>query len=245
MAGILVGAMNAIAGGGMLIGFPVMLATGISPLVANVTSHFIVIPGQVGAIIGYRKYLRKVPKSYALLIIPCAIGGAIGATILKHTSSARFETLVPVLMLTAVILFAFQPFLHFHLHRHLKGRAKSLLPVLLIGCAFLPIAVYGGFFGVGFGFVIMAFLGFAQIHDIHLINALKCCSIFSISIVSAGLLARTGLVDWVPGSFMAAGCALGGYFGSRLAQRFSTHAIRIVVITIGLLAAGYLSLRTY
>src|ERR1700733_6308668 len=93
--GIAVGAMNAIAGGGMLIGFPVMLAVGLAPLTANATNYIVVLPGQLAAIIGYRSYLRKVPRSYLLLIIPCVIGGAIGSYSLKHTSAGRFADLVP------------------------------------------------------------------------------------------------------------------------------------------------------
>ena len=50
LVGIVVGAMNAIAGGGMLIGFPVLLALGVPPLVANITANIITPPGQIAAV---------------------------------------------------------------------------------------------------------------------------------------------------------------------------------------------------
>jgi uncharacterized membrane protein YfcA len=245
LVGIVIGSMNSIAGGGMLIGFPLLLATGLPPLVANATTNIIVLPGQIGAIIGYRKYLKKVPFSYLLLAVPCAAGAVIGASILKRTSSMRFNEIIPGLLLLAVILFAIQPLLHFHLRRHLRGQAKSSLPVLLIGLALLPMSIYGGYFGVGFGFVILAFLGFTKMHDIHQINALKNIATLFIASASVIVLFNTGLIDWKHGLVMGMGCALGGYYGARFAQRFSSHAIRIVVIIIGFSAVTYLALRTY
>jgi len=245
VVGIVVGAMNAIAGGGMLIGFPMLLAAGMPALAANVTTNIVVIPGQLGAIIGYRKYLRKIPRSYLMLAVPCAVGAAIGALILRRTPAMRFNELIPGLLLVAVILFAFQPFLHHRLHLHLRGQVKSVPTLPLIGLALLPMSVYGGYFGVGFGFVILAFLGFTKMHDIHQINALKNIATLFIALTSIIILFSTGLIGWKYGLPMAAGCALGGYYGARLAQRFSSHAIRIVVIIIGFAAVTYLALRTY
>src|SRR5580658_9990710 len=118
--GIIVGNMNSIAGGGMLLGFPVMLAAGMTPLVANVTGNLVILPGQLSSAFGYRAYLRKLPRRYLILLIPCLIGGAIGALVLRHTSSTEFSHLVPGLILFAVLLFAFQPLIHFHLHRHMS-----------------------------------------------------------------------------------------------------------------------------
>lgn len=84
-AGIFVGAMNAIAGGGMLIGFPVLLAVGLPALAANITSNIIIMPSSLSSAYGYRKYIRKVPRQYLLLVVPCIVGGIIGALILRNT----------------------------------------------------------------------------------------------------------------------------------------------------------------
>ena len=246
LTGIVVGAMNAIAGGGMLIGFPVLLAVGLSPLTANATNYIVVLPGQLAAILGYRKYLRRVPRSYLLLIIPCVIGGAIGSYGLKHTSPGRFADLVPGLLLAALVLFAVQPLLHFQLTRHLRGKAKTSLPLLLIGLALLPISVYGGYFGIGFGFVILAFLGFTKLRDhIHRSNALKNIAALSIALVAVFSLANSGLIDWQHGIVMGIGCAIGGFGGARLVQRVPSHLIRVFVLVVGITAVIYLALRTY
>lgn len=248
LTGIVVGSMNAIAGGGMLIGFPVLLAFGVSPLAANATSNIIVLPGQLSSAFGYRKYLMRIPPAYLLLAIPCLLGAGIGAFILRNTSAGNFEKLVPGLIVFAVLLFAFQPFLHNHIHRHMHGPAKHrrrLRPLVLVAIATVPLSIYGGYFGPGFGFVMLALLGFTRLHEIHQMNALKNIMAVCICVASLSCLYSAHLIDWRHGLPMAAGNIVGGYAGATLAQKVSSHAIRVLVIAIGVVTAGYLVFRSY
>lgn len=249
VVGGVVGAMNAIAGGGMLIGFPVMLALGIPPLIANATTNIVVLPGNISAAFAYRKYLKRVPPQYLLLLIPVAVGAAVGATALRNTSSDGFEQLAPWLILFAVILFAFQPFLHLQIHRHLHGpkrRKQSMKPLIFTGLAIIPVAMYGGFFGAGFGFIMLAFLGFTKLHDhLHRINALKSLMTICISTVALFCLLGANLIDWRHGLIMAGGNLIGGYVAAIGTQKVSSHVIRIIVIVIGLTSAIYLAISTY
>ncbi len=244
-AGIVVGAMNAIAGGGMLIGFPVLLATGLPALAANVTSNIVVLPGGLSSAWSYRKYIRKVPRRYMLLLIPCLAGATIGALILRNTKPTEFQHLVPSLVLFAVVLFAVQPYLHFHLHRHMHGKNKGLKPLLLISLALLAVAIYGGYFGAGFGFIMLAFLGFTKLHEIHQMNGLKNLAGVCVSTMSIVCLYSTHLINWHYGLVMAAGGTIGGYYGAQLTMKVPSHVIRIIVIIIGLSTAAYLGLRNY
>ena len=243
--GMIVGAMNAIAGGGMLIGFPVLLSLGVPPLVANVTANIITPPGQLAAVFAYRNYLRKVPRRYVLILPFVALGALAGALTLRAMPSNNFAEMVPVLILFGVALFAFQPSLHLHLHSHLHGRKKNLLPILLIGVALLPITFYGGFFGAGYGFIMLAFLGLGKVHEVHMLAAMKNVSAILVSLISLAVLYSTGLIDWHIGLVMAVGTTIGGYLGARAAKRVSSYWLRIVVIVIGLAAAAHLGLKNY
>jgi uncharacterized membrane protein YfcA len=245
VVGIIVGAMNSVAGGGMLIGFPIMLGVGMPPLIATATTNLVVLPGQLASAYGYRKYLHKLSRKYLLLLIPCIIGASIGATILRHTSSARFSHLAPLLILFAVILFSAQPFLHLHLHRHISKKSKNNQALVLIGLALLPVAIYAGYFGPGFGFVMLAFLGFTSLRDVHKMNGLKNLAGAGIAVAAIACLFSAHLFNWPLGLSMALGCTIGGYSGSRISVHFSTHVIRIVVIAIGFSSAAYLAIRTY
>ncbi|HYH36270.1 MAG TPA: sulfite exporter TauE/SafE family protein [Candidatus Saccharimonadales bacterium] len=243
--GIVIGVMNAIAGGGMLLGFPILLAFGMSPLAANVTGNVVIGASTVSSVYGYRQYLRKISPRYLLLLIPCIIGAAIGALILRNTSSNEFQQIVPALVGLAVILFAFQPLLHFHLHRHIRSKRRTLRPLVIIAIALLPVAIYGGYFGAGFGFVMLAFLGFTKLHEIHQMNGLKNLAGACIAFTSLICLYSTHLINWHLGLVMGAGCVLGGYYGATLTQKVSSHTLRIVVIIIGVVTATYLALRSY
>lgn len=245
LVGIIVGGMNSIAGGGMLFGFPFMLATGMPAIVANVTAHVVLLPGQVGAIVGYRNYLRKIPKIYLWLLIPLIAGAAVGSSWLRRTPAEDFEKLIPILLVFAVGLFALQPTLQRHFHRHLISDTKSRYGLLLIALAILPIAIYGGYFGVGFGFVLLSFLSFSNIHDIHKINALKNFGTFVISTVTFFMLLTSGLIDWEHGISMAIGCGIGGFYGAHVAQRFSSHAIRLFILFIGIVSVVVLFFKNY
>lgn len=245
LTGLAVGFMNAVAGGGMLIGFPALIALGASPLIANAVGNVVTLPGQITAAYGYRHYLRRVPWIYAWLIPPIIAGSAIGALILRNTSSQHFSQLVPGLVLGGVVLFVVQPLLHFHVHRHLKGRAKTALPLLILGTAVFPLSIYGGYFGAGYGIILLAFLGFTNLPDTHMMNAMKNVSAIFVAGTTIICLYGAGLIDWHIGFVTAIGSASGGYIGARFAQKLNSHWLRVCIIVIGMAAVVYLGLREY
>lgn len=239
-AGIFVGIINAVAGGGILLGFPVLLSAGLSPLIANATANIAVLPGSVTSVYGYRRYIRKVPRIYLLLLVPCFIGALIGSWLLLHTSSSRFESIVPWLVSFAVLLFTVQPYLHFRFLKFIKKKYRSLASIILLSLAIVPLAIYGGYFGAGFGFIMLAFLGFTKLHDIHQMNGIKNLAAIVIATTTILMLLPSGLIDWRTGGIMAVGSAIGGLLGARLAEKVSSHALRVVVITLGIVTAVYL-----
>jgi uncharacterized membrane protein YfcA len=247
--GFVVGGMNAIAGGGMLIGFPVLLAVGIPPIVANATISLIVLPGGVASTFGYRKYLKRVPIQYLWLVVPAVIGSVSGAVLLRNTSHSTFAEIIPLLILFAVALFAFQPFLYQYLHRHIHGSTqlrKRVGPLFVVSLAVLPLAIYGAYFGAGFGFIMLSFLGFTKLHNhLHRMNALKTSLAVVVATSALLSLANSGLIDWHNGLVMGAGTLVGGYSAAVGSQKISTTYIRAFIIVVGLVTAVYLGLRSY
>lgn len=245
VTGFVVGAMNAMAGGGMLVGFPVLIALGVPALLANATSYVITMPGQAASAFGYRAYLRRVPRRYALLLIPVVVGTAIGSLSLRHTSVEKFAEIVPLLLFFGVLLFAFQPYLHFHLHEHVKGRRRSWLPMVLLGVAAVPISFYGGYFGAGFGFIMLAFLGLTSLPDAHMMNGMKNVAAIFVAATSMICLYTSGLIHWRTGLIMAVGSVVGGYVGACSAQKMSSQRLRVGIVVVGIGAVIYLALRQY
>src|SRR3982750_4037447 len=104
----LAGAINSVAGGGTLLSFPTLIWLGLNSVTANATSTVAIWPGTVGSMWGYRRELRQAEARFRILLVPSLIGGLLGALLLRWTSSATFDKLVPYLILFATILLSAQ-----------------------------------------------------------------------------------------------------------------------------------------
>jgi hypothetical protein len=108
-AGFAAGTVNTIVGSGTLITFPVLLAVGYPPVVANVSNTIGLVPGSVSGSHGYRRELAGQGRRAALLGIASVLGGIGGAVLLLALPSSAFEAIVPVFIAVAVVLVALQP----------------------------------------------------------------------------------------------------------------------------------------
>jgi uncharacterized protein len=241
LAGVMAGTVNAIAGGGVLFVFGGLLFAGLSPLAAATTTSVTTWPGALMATWGYRKDIRKIHRRYFMLVIPTAIGATIGATLLINTPSTAFERIIPWLILVSVLLFAFQPQLHRYIHKPAHLRIKSPF----VGLVFLLIltALYGGYFGAGFGFIVLALLSFTHLKNVYQINGLKNLITASISLACMCVFALTERIEWSYVLWPTVGAIIGGFMGAKLAHRLSPHITRVVVISIGLILFCLLSYR--
>lgn len=241
IAGLITGAINAIGGGGILIAFPVLLIFGIPAITANATTNIVTFAGNITASLGYRKQIKSLPKSYLLLLIPCILGAFIGAYILKKTSNNDFELFAPILIIGAVLLFAYQPYLHSRIYRDRMSPIAMGGPKPWVYIVVFPLAIYGGYFGAGFGLVMLAILSLTRLTSIHQMNGLKNLTGIAVSLASIIILFNSNLINWRYGMIMAIGTAVGGYIGARTAQRFSSKAIRIFIIIVGIATSIYLT----
>ena len=102
-AAIAGGFINAIAGGGTLITFPVLIALGISPLAANITNTIALCPGYISGVFAQRKDFQS-QKQKLRKILPISIsGGIIGGVLLLNTKESLFSMLIPYLILICLL----------------------------------------------------------------------------------------------------------------------------------------------
>ena len=153
LAGLVAGAVNAVAGGGSLLVFPALLAVGFPPLAANVTNSVAQWPGYLGIVARRpRRAARAAPRHAGDQRGRRCSASAVGCVLLLTLPGAVFDAVVPVLVLLASVLLGLR-------RRSSAGsappepgapdRSAVLLPAIFFA------AVYGGYFGGALGVILI------------------------------------------------------------------------------------------
>jgi uncharacterized membrane protein YfcA len=231
------GIVNSIAGGGTLLTFPSLLAV-VPPVVANGTSTVALVPGSLSAVWGFRRDIATIRRWVPLLVPPSIVGGLLGSFLVTRLPERYFDAMVPWLILTAALLFLFQPLLARHAGASEKAAPGAGKVAAVVVLQFF-VAVYGGYFGAGIGILMLSALGLMGLSDIHAMNCLKNLLAACINGVSVLVFAGEGVVRWELAAIMAPTAIAGAYAGSRLAQRIDQRIVRGLVVAIGLGLALY------
>lgn len=234
-AGAAGGAINGVVGAGTLITFPVLLAAGAPPVVANGTNTLGLSFGSVSSAWAYRRELMGTRALLLLAALGSALGAGIGAALVLVLPEAVFAALVPWLILSAAALVAVQPFVASWLRRP-APRAFPKRPRLL-AVAIGGSGVYGGYFGAGQGVVLMAVLGSLYDRDPQRANAAKNLMAGIANVTAAIVFMLAGRVWWTAAALIAIGAVIGGTLGARGARRLPPQAMRAAVVGIGVIAA--------
>jgi len=227
IAAIWAGAQNALAGGGSFITLPLLILSGMSPRAANITSTIALFPGQVASgWTGRSLAAGAAGLSLRALVVISLLGGAIGAGLLLVTSPSFFARLLPWLILFATILFAsgsFGP------RRQDAGR----LGTAGVTAAQFCISVYGGYFGGGIGFLMLAALTASGV-TMRAAGATKnvLAAVMNASAVLIFLFSPE--VKWGPAAVYSVGAIVGGIIGGHMVRKVNERVLRLLVVVIGL-----------
>ncbi len=232
--------MNSVAGGGTILTFPSLLAV-VSPVVANATSTVALVPASLASAWGYRREMKECRRWVLLLTLPNILGGALGALLVTVLDEEYFRALIPWLLLTAAILFLFQPILGRLIRMGTEYPSTEPRPGAVVGIILFQflVAIYGGYFGAGMGILMLAALGFVGLWDIHQMNGLKNVLGACINGVAVVIFVAQRKVDWNYALVMAVAAIVGGYLGARFARRLDRNVVRWIVIAIGFGLAAY------
>ena len=228
-AALAAGLVNAVAGGGSLISFPALVATGLPSVIANVTNTVALCPGYFGGAYAQRRDLSGQRRRMTTLLPVSALGGVTGAVLLLGTGEGAFEIVIPFLLLFAVALLAFQDRLRAYVARRrtAHGELWAILPVMLA-------SVYGGYFGAALGVIVLAVLDVVIDDSLVRLNALKQMVSLTVNVSAAAVFLLSGRVDWTIALVMAITAVFGGAIGGAIASRVPAKLLRGVVIVVGL-----------
>lgn len=236
------GTLNAVAGGGTFISFPALMLTGMPAVEANATNTVALWPGLAASTGAYLKRLDVPRRLLVPLLLTSIVGGWAGSLLLLKTPQRTFLHLVPWLLLSGTLLFAFGNQI-----RALAGktaavhdlRNASWRVVTVASIVELLIAIYGGYFGAGIGFITLGMLAALGMRDVHAMGAIRTllAVVINAAAVLTFVLARA--VFWPYCLVMIAGSLTGGWFGAHYAQRADPSKVRRVVIAIGVAMSVY------
>ncbi|WP_306204500.1 sulfite exporter TauE/SafE family protein [Actinoplanes sp. RD1] len=230
-AGLAAGGINAIAGGGSLISFPILVGIGLPGVAANVTNALSVAPGYFASALSSRPELTG-QRPRILRIIPTVVAGTLGGSaLLLLTPREAFDYVVPFLVLGATAMMAFQTKLRGltgHPERHTPRKAALLLHLTVFLCG-----LYGGYFNAALGVLLIAGLSLVLDESIKRIGALK--NVLSAVVGSTTVLIYSifGPVNWAAVAVLVPATVVGGVLGARLARRLPAALLRRLIIGFG------------
>jgi uncharacterized protein len=233
-AGFLAGGINTVVGSGTLITFPVLLAVGYPPVVANVSNSLGLVPGSVSGAIGYRRELKGQGKRLLRFGTVTVFGAVTGALLLLALPADTFEAVVPALIVVALVLVLLQPLIA----RKLAARSQDRHPhggiPLLLGV--FATAVYGGYFGAAQGVILIALMGIFMDEALQRLNAVKNVFTALANLVSGLVFVFVADVDWLVVGLLAGGSIVGGMVGARIGRRLRPFWLRAAIVVVGSVA---------
>ncbi len=240
-AGLAAGAINSVVGSGTLVTFPVLLALGYPPVTANVSNGLGLVPGSISGAIGYRRELKGQLRRLVRFGTVTVFGAVAGALLLLVLPADAFESVVPALIVVALVLVLVQPIIA----RRLAERSTDRHPhggiPLLVGV--FCTAVYGGYFGAAQGVILLALMGILMDEALQRLNAIKNVFVALANLVSGVVFVFVADVAWPVVGLLAGGSIIGGLAGARVGRRLRPAWLRATIVVVGTIAIVQMLVR--
>jgi len=237
-AGFGAGILTSTVGVASLLSFPVLVAVGLPPVVANTTNTLGMTPAGLSGSFGYRRELSAYPAVTRTVLITSGVGAVAGSLLLLLLDPEVFEALAPWLILGTCVLVGIQTRVTAWVRRHATEPAGARVTLSPLTRFFATLTgVYGGYFGAGSGVMMLAVLGFGVDLDFRILNALKTAAVMAANVVASLVFLAIAEIDWVAAGVLAAGSVFGGYVGSHIGRRLPPGLLRSLIVVFGVTAA--------
>src|SRR4029077_16497639 len=233
------GILTSTVGVASLLSFPVLLAVGLPPVVANASNTVGMMPAGLSGSFGYRRELREHPRVTAAVIATSMVGSVVGATLLLALPPGVFETVAPWLILGTCVLVGAQPRISSLLRKRHEGDSaeqRTSMSKTITVFAVLT-GVYGGYFGAGSGVMMLAVLGFGLDIELRITNALKTLAVLAANLVAAVIFVFAAHLQWTAVALLAIGSVVGGYVGAHIGRRLPPALFRTLIVAVGVTAS--------
>ena len=236
IAGLLVGFINTLAGGGSIISLSVLMMLGLPAPIANGTNRIAIAIQNIAAVSSFKQQKVLDAKKGIWLAIPAVVGSLIGAWIAVDINEEVFEKAIAVVMLMMLVFIVYKPQKWIKERTKMVERKVTVWQVIL----FFFIGVYGGFIHVGVGYFLLAGLVLGAGYELVKANAVKVLIILLYSPFTIFIFFANGQINWAYGLIMAIGNVVGALIASRMAVKKGAKFVRWVIVAVILLTSLHL-----
>lgn len=229
-AGLAVGIINVMAGGGSTLSLPLMIFMGLDPSVANGTNRVAIIMQNVSAIAKFREdktHDFRTSIRYGLMTLPGAI---LGAWFSVNIGAREFRIILGVVMLL-IVASMLLPKAKQETQKVIEQRAWLMWP------AMFGVGLFGGFIQAGVGFLIMAAMVHLAGETLVRTNIHKVIIVFIFTLPALLIFMLTDNINWFAALFLSIGSIAGGWIGAHMTLTKGEKVIRIMLVVAMLLMA--------
>jgi len=233
-AGLLVGFINTLAGGGSIISLSVLMMLGLPASMANGTNRVMITIQTLTATTSFRQQKVLETRKALLLSIPAVLGSLLGAWFAVDIREDIFEKAIGVIMLIMLVFILYKP------QKFIYGRSNISEKPLTWSTyvIFFFIGIYGGFIHMGVGYFLLAGIVGCAGFDLIKANAIKVFVVLMYAPFTLIIFLWYNQVNWKYGLLLAIGGVIGALIASRLAVSKGVVFVKWVIVIVILITSA-------
>jgi len=236
IAGLFVGFINTLAGGGSIISLSVLMMLGLPAPVANGTNRIAIAIQNLVAVSSFKQQKVLDAKKGIWLAIPAVVGSVIGAMIAADINEEVFEKAIAVVMLMMLVFIVYKPQKWIKEQTDLVEKKVSFWQIVI----FFFIGVYGGFIQIGVGYFLLAGIVLGAGYELVKANAIKVLIVLLYSPFAIFVFFMNDQINWKYGLIMTVGNVAGAFIASRMAVARGAKFVRWIIVAVILITAAHL-----
>jgi uncharacterized protein len=218
LVGILAGVLSVLAGGGVTVVLPVLLALGLSADHANATSRFNLTVGSLIATFALIRQKHIDWKATLPFMVATVVGAIVGAWLGTLVRSPAMLTVIVLTSVVSMILVYLQP------NRWLSTAATRAVVPEYAGVFFYSLlCLYGGVVAVDSAILRLIVLVLLLGIPLSRANPIKVVTGLALFAISSAIYGDAGKVSWEIAAWLTAGTAIGSYVASGYAASDSAR----------------------
>jgi len=244
-AGLLVGFINTLAGGGSIISLSVLMMLGLPANLANGTNRIAITIQTLTATTSFKQQKVLETRKALLLSIPAVLGSLLGAWFAVDIQEDVFEKAIGVIMLIMLVFILYKPQKFIYGRTNISDKPLTWSTYLV----FFFIGIYGGFIHMGVGYFLLAGIVGMAGFDLVKANAIKVFVVLAYAPFTLLVFLWYGQVNWKYGLILAIGAVIGALVASRLAVKKGVVFVKWVIVVVILITSadmfGLIDIKTY